>query len=263
METPVELQVVAYFRTRKTQSYEAARQGTEEVSDEIGEIHFLPGHQFEQALEGVEKFSHLWLIYQFHRNSNWKPKVLPPRGSPQKIGVFATRSPYRPNALGISCVEVVGRKGLVVQVKNFDLLNETPIFDIKPYIAYADSFPEARLGWLEGIEEERFEIEFSPRAKSQISFLTQSGLPELKNFLLQQLSFDPTNSKKKRVEMLSERHGTLAYRTWRVKFEIFDKVIEIKSIYSGYTESEIKSPDDPYQDKSLHQSFLSQAAIGL
>lgn len=262
METSVELKPIAYFHTRKAQPYEAARQATSEISDEIGEIRFDSGQQFEQALEGIESFSHLWVIYQFHRNPSWKPKVLPPRGSQQKIGVFATRSPYRPNALGMSCLELVEKKGLVLKVRNFDLLNETPIFDIKPYVSYADSFPKANLGWLDGIEDQRFDIEFSPRASSQICFLSQSGLPEFKNFLIQQLSFDPLNSKKKRVEVLSERQGTLAYRTWRAKFEVYDRVIEIKNIHSAYTESEMASPEDPYMDKHLHRSFLAQTTIG-
>lgn len=257
----MEVRPIAIFKTRKTQPYEAARQSTADLSDEIGEIHFQPGQQFEQALDGIESFSHLWIIYQFHQNTNWKPKVLPPRGSDQKVGVFASRSPYRPNSLGLSCVELVERKGLILRVRNFDLLNDTPIFDVKPYVSYADSFPQARLGWLEGIENQRFEIQLSPKAQSQIDFLAGLGIAELKNFLIQQLSFDPLNSKKKRVEILAERSGILAYRTWRARFEIFEQMIEIKEIFSGYSDQELNHPEDPYKDKDLHRKFNSQQTL--
>jgi tRNA-Thr(GGU) m(6)t(6)A37 methyltransferase TsaA len=258
----VEVKPIAWFHTRKKNPYEAARQSSAEVSDEVGEIRFEGGQQFEQALQGLEGFSHLWLIYQFHQNSNWKPMVLPPRGSEKKIGVLATRSPYRPNSLGLSCVELIERKGLILSVQNFDLLDQTPIFDVKPYIAYADSFPEAKMGWLEGIETQEWQIDFSSQAEAEIQFLKDKGLSELFNFLIQQLSFDPLNSRKKRVQSVSEQKAILAYRTWRIHFTTqssltSERSLRIDQIFSGYSLQELADASDPYQDKDLHRNFMS------
>lgn len=248
---------IAFFRTQKKEPYQAARQATVDASDEIAVIEFLPGQNFEQALEDIQGISHFWLIYGFHKNESWKPKVLPPRGSDKKVGVFSTRSPYRPNGLGLSCVEFVRQEGLKLFVKHFDLLDETPIFDIKPYLPYADSFPEAKIGWLENIESEKMSVSFSDLARKQIDFLKEHGVAEIENFILQQLQFDPTNNRKKRVTQISESHFVLAYRTWRIEFSIDTNSVKIISLFSGYSDSDLQSADDPYSDKALHKKFRS------
>jgi tRNA-Thr(GGU) m(6)t(6)A37 methyltransferase TsaA len=262
METAVEINPVAIFRTRKKNPYDAARQAHIDQSDEIGEIHFLAKQNFEQALDDIEGFSHLWLIYQFHHNPNWKPKVSPPRGSDKKIGVFATRAPYRPNALGLSCVELVNRQGLILRVKNFDLLDETPIFDVKPYLNYADAFPQASLGWLKSADEELYQIQFSPLAQEQLRYLVDHGVTELRNFILQQLQYAPLNPQKKRLELFGEDRASLCYRTWRVDFEVASKsekfVVQVMLIRSGYSELDLNSGADPHQDKDLHRNYLKR-----
>jgi tRNA-Thr(GGU) m(6)t(6)A37 methyltransferase TsaA len=267
MAATVEVKPIAFFRTRKKHSYEAARQGAIDVSDEIGEIRFESQQNFEQALDGIEGFSHLWVLYQFHQNPNWKPKIMPPRGRSEKIGVFATRSPHRPNALGLSCVELIEREDLVLRVQNFDLLDETPIFDIKPYIPYADSFPDARVGWLADLDQEKYDVQFTPRAQAQIEFLKGLGIQELQNFLLQQLQFEPLNSKKKRVRLISHSQnemnstgtGVLAYRTWRAEFSILNRDVSIQNIFSGYTAEDLaRNAEDPYRDKDSHRRFLAE-----
>ncbi len=269
------LKPIAIFHTRKKNSYEAARQSSVDISDEIGELHFASGQQFEQALQGIEGFSHLWLIYGFHHNSNWKPMVLPPRGSDKKIGVFATRAPYRPNFLGLSCVQFVERKDLVLSIRSFDLLDLTPVFDIKPYVAYADSFPEAKMGWLEGIEGQSWNLEFSAQAHCEIEFLESAGLTQIRNFLQQQLSFEPFNRQKKRLLIRSDDEAILAYRTWRIHFrkpteknseknseKNTEQNLEILSVFSGYSENELQDPQDTYSDKALHRSFVQWKTAG-
>lgn len=251
----MEIKPIAIFRCHKKNPSEAARQGSIDLDPELGEIQFFKGQQFEQALEDLQGFSHLWLIYHFHKNESWSPKVLPPRGSSNKKGVFATRSPYRPNALGLSCVELVEQKGLSLFVRGFDLLDETPLFDIKPYLPYSDSFPDAQIGWLENIETQRYQISFSPQVSKALAWLESQGLDQLRNFLIQQLQFEPLNKQKKRVS-LSENGGSIAYRTWRASFRILNQSIEIQSIQSGYRPEELASQDDPYQDKDLHRRFM-------
>ncbi len=118
-------------------------------------IVFEEKYRSADALRGIEGFSHLWLIWQFSANlrEDWSPTVRPPRlGGNERMGVFATRSPFRPNALGLSCVRLVrvendGRRGCTLVVAGADLMDGTPVFDIKPYVAYADAHPDARSGF--------------------------------------------------------------------------------------------------------------------
>ena len=122
-----------------------------------GRVVFEPAYRDPEALRGLEGFSHLWLIWQFSGNlreeGDWSPTVRPPRlGGNVRMGVFATRSPFRPNALGLSCVRLLGIEkdpelGLVLRVGGADLMDGTPIFDVKPYVPYADAHPEALSGF--------------------------------------------------------------------------------------------------------------------
>ena len=117
-------------------------------------IIFEPEYRNPDALRGLEGFSHIWLIWQFSEavRTDWSPTVRPPRlGGNTRMGVFATRSPFRPNALGLSCVRLLGiedtEEGKTLRVAGADLMNGTPIFDIKPYIPYADCHPDAAAGF--------------------------------------------------------------------------------------------------------------------
>jgi tRNA-Thr(GGU) m(6)t(6)A37 methyltransferase TsaA len=120
-----------------------------------GRVVFEPEFRDPEALRGIEGFSHLWLIWQFSEavRQDWSPTVRPPRlGGNARVGVFASRSPFRPNALGLSCVRLLGLErdpalGTVLRVGGADLMDGTPIFDVKPYIPYADSHPEALSGF--------------------------------------------------------------------------------------------------------------------
>jgi tRNA-Thr(GGU) m(6)t(6)A37 methyltransferase TsaA len=250
-------QPVAFFICDKKNPYEASRQGTSAANEnEIAEVRFSKGSAFEQALDGIEGCTHLWLIYQFHKNNHWNPKVQPPRGACQKMGVFATRSPYRPNQIGMSCVELVQRKGLSLFVKKFDLLDGTPILDVKPYLAYSDSFPEAKIAWLEGIEAQKLDVQFSNRAQEQLLWLESRGLDQFRNFIVQQLEFDPLNAKKKRLRNKAENSAILCYRTWRADFTVINDLVVIEKIFSGYTNEDLQKKEDPYLDKDLHRVYL-------
>lgn len=183
--------------------------------------------------------------------------VTPPRSKDgKKIGVFATRAPYRPNPIGLSCVKIIKIEGLKIYLEQTDLLDGSPILDIKPYLVYSDSFPESQVGWLENIESEKYEIKFSPQADEQIEWLRQNGVVNLKNFITTQLSYEPTNSQKKRVQE-ENFQWVLSYRTWRVDFIITDKTIGIMSLRSGYSEADFATTEDTYKDKHLHREFNS------
>lgn len=156
-----------------------------------GRVIFEPEYRNPDALRGLEGFSHLWLLWGFHKTTRdtWSPTVRPPRlGGNQRLGVFATRSPFRPNPLGLSCVklervELQSPQGPVLHVAGADLMDGTPIFDIKPYVPYADCHPEAAEGFAPA-PERRLEVEISPEIEEKIS-------PERLEALKGVLSWDP------------------------------------------------------------------------
>ena len=161
----MELKIIARAENAYTSKFGVPRQSglVEEV---VSRIVFEPEYRAEEALRGLEDFSHLWLIWGFHeaRREGWSPTVRPPRlGGNARVGVFATRSPYRPNGLGLSSVRLLGRektkdRGWILLVAGADLMNGTPIYDIKPYLPSADSHPEARGGFTETAEKRRVEV---------------------------------------------------------------------------------------------------------
>ena len=147
---------IAHIKSDFTDKFGIPRQSGL-VPELTARIVFEPEYRDPNALVGLEGYSHLWLIWQFSTvaaeyaaGKSWRPTVRPPRlGGNARRGVFATRSPYRPNALGLSCVELSGIENGDILVKGADLLDGTPIFDIKPYLPYVDAHPEARGGFTE------------------------------------------------------------------------------------------------------------------
>ena len=139
-------------------------------------IVFEPAYRNADALRGIEDFTHLWLIWQFSEavRQDWSPTVRPPRlGGNTRMGVFATRSPFRPNNLGLSCVQLLGVEttpdvGTVLHVGGADLLDGTPIFDIKPYIPYADCHPEATGGFTDSTGDFLLSVDFPPNLLNRL-----------------------------------------------------------------------------------------------
>ncbi|MBQ6890177.1 MAG: tRNA (N6-threonylcarbamoyladenosine(37)-N6)-methyltransferase TrmO [Oscillospiraceae bacterium] len=163
----VNIQVIARMKSDFATKFGIPRQSGL-VQELRSTIIFEPEYRNEDALRGLEGFSHLWIIWQFSEavRSGWSPTVRPPRlGGNTRLGVFATRSPFRPNNLGLSCVRLLGVEktaeyGTVIHVAGADLMDGTPIFDIKPYIPYADCRPEATGGFTDTAGEYLLEVSF-------------------------------------------------------------------------------------------------------
>ena len=165
----VQINVIARMRSDFPTKFGIPRQ-PHLVQELRSTIVFEPEYRNADALRGLEGFSHLWIIWQFSEavRSGWSPTVRPPRlGGNTRMGVFATRSPFRPNNLGLSCVKLLGVEmtkdlGPVIHVSGADLMDGTPIFDIKPYIPYADSHPDALGGFTDTAGEFLLEVDFPP-----------------------------------------------------------------------------------------------------
>ncbi|NMT65205.1 tRNA (N6-threonylcarbamoyladenosine(37)-N6)-methyltransferase TrmO [Marinobacter orientalis] len=161
-----------------------------------------PPFDREDAFRGLETASHLWLMFQFHEavRAEWRPVVRPPRlGGNKKIGVFASRSPFRPNSLGLSVVrnEGLGRDDdgqLVLRIREHDLIDGTPILDIKPYLPFVDSVPEASLGWADSAPTERLPVVFLEEAEQQLAGLPASRYPDLRGLIEDVVAYDPRPS---------------------------------------------------------------------
>lgn len=164
-----------------------------------------PPFDREDAFRGLESASHLWLTFQFHQavRAEWRPVVRPPRlGGNRKIGVFASRSPFRPNSLGLSAVRnrgLVRKQGkLVLQISDHDLIEGTPILDIKPYLPFADTISGAHLGWAEEAPVERLPVVFLPEAQQQLGELCAENslqkYPDFAALIEDVVSYDPRPS---------------------------------------------------------------------
>ncbi len=180
------MKIIARIHNAFDEKFGVPRQSglAEEV---ISTIVFEEEFRAPEALRGIEEFSHLWLIWAFDRaeRETWSPTVRPPRlGGNKRVGVFATRSPFRPNAIGLSCVRLLGvektPEGHVLKVAGADLVNGTPIYDIKPYLPYADCKPDATGGFTDGTAKRTVEVRFSGEALKQ---LTEDERRELKAVL--------------------------------------------------------------------------------
>ena len=168
------------------------------------ELEILPPYNDINAFLGLEAFSHLWLVFVFHKNrqqEQFSPTVRPPRlGGNKRMGVFATRSPSRPNPIGLSLVEFHGIKQyngkIFLQLSNIDLVDETPIIDIKPYIPYADAKPQALAGFAQQSPEPVMKVVFSAQALQRLSQVEQD-YPELQQLIIEVLQQDPRPAYKK------------------------------------------------------------------
>ena len=168
------------------------------------ELEILPPYNDINAFADLQEFSHLWLVFVFHKNHDqkkWSPTVRPPRlGGNKRMGVFATRSPSRPNPIGLSLVEFHGIKQvngkLFLQLSNIDLVDGTPIIDIKPYIPYADAKPNALAGFAQSSPEPLMKIQFSSLALQMLHQIKES-YPELKQLIIEVLQQDPRPAYKK------------------------------------------------------------------
>lgn len=222
---------IAHILTPFSQKFSIPRQGLS-LSPAKGTIVFAEEFDVVQATDGIEDFSHLWLLFLFHKNigQGFKAKVRPPRlGGNKKIGVFASRSSFRPNGIGMSLVKNLGMRGKRLIVEGVDLLNETPILDIKPYLPYADEAANAFAGYAQDKPSSALAVEFTAVASQQLrTFEAQySDLPSLIKAVLAQ---DPRPSYKS-TQQDSKIYFIRLYE-FDIKWHVNDNTAHILEIYS-------------------------------
>lgn len=224
----MEIKPLAHIRTDFPEKFGIPRQSG--LAKTLrGRIVFEPEYRNPDALRGLEEFSHIWLIWEFSANrstSSWQPTVRPPRlGGNAHMGVFATRSPFRPNPLGLSCVrvdsiELSSPDGPVINVFGADLMDGTPIYDIKPYVKYADSRPEAVCGYVDRLEERSLKVVFPSELADRVA--DKSVIPPL----METLRLDPRPS----YHDDPERIYGLSFSGYNVKFKVSGQVLNVTDL---------------------------------
>jgi tRNA (adenine37-N6)-methyltransferase len=258
MVTTLSLTPIGSIRTVYKDKSAAPRQPGMAAENTVGEITLLPHRNFEQALQDLDGFERIWVIFWFHKNKGWNPKVLPPR-SRKKKGVFATRSPHRPNPIGISLCRLLKAKDLRIQVENPDLLDGTPILDIKPYIPGVEAFPDSKAGWLENSEassEPRFQVEVEKAASDRAEWLASEFGIHLLGRAREVLSRDPHPHPYKRIK--AEKDGILALsiKSWRLRYHVDGNRVVIRTIASGYSSEALSTgPQKKLDNGEAHAKF--------
>lgn len=219
-----ELKIIAHIKTDFKTKFGIPRQSG--LTDLEGLIVFEPEYRNDDALRGIEDFSHLWLIWNFSKaeRDGWSPTVRPPRlGGNKRVGVFATRSPFRPNAIGLSSVKLLGTvktaEGTALRVSGADLMDGTPIYDIKPYLPYTDSHPDAVGGFADEKLKDNLEVDFPPELLNKIPENKKSALLEL-------LSEDP------RPHYIndSERIYGFEFADFEIKFKVKNTTLTVVEV---------------------------------
>ena len=224
MET-VQMQIIARIRNDYTQKFGIPRQSGL-ANSVVSRIVFEPEFRNEDALRGIDGFSHLWLIWQFSENvrSSWSPTVRPPRlGGNTRLGVFATRSSFRPNSMGLSSVRLLGTErtadGTVLIVAGADMLDGTPIFDIKPYIPYCDSHPEASGGFTDTAGDFLLEVNFPKELLCKLPADKHKAVFEI-------LSHDPRPS----YQNDPDRIYGLSFGSFDIRFTVKENTLLVQEV---------------------------------
>lgn len=217
------LQPLARISTPFKQKFAIPRQ-PRLVAEAKGEIRLLPGFDQPETVRGLTEFSHLWLLFLFHQNldKGWRPLVRPPRlGGNERLGVFATRSTFRPNGIGMSAVQLDGiehRDGKpVILVSGVDLLDGTPLVDIKPYLPYSDAIPDAVGGFADQSPDAGIEVDFSDCAQQQLQQAEQNH-PDLGALIAKLLRQDPRPAYHKRTQS-RDNYGVALYQ-YNIKWTV-------------------------------------------
>lgn len=251
------LQPIGYLRTTFATKVEAPRQPAAST-DTPGVIELLPGRNLEHAIEDLASWERIWVIFWFDRNEGWRPKVLPPRSVDGRKGVLATRSPHRPNPIGLSVLRLGHIDGLNLHVLDVDLLDGTPVLDIKPYVPYTDAFPESDSGWIQPATDpgKSWRVGFTAEAEAQLAWIAERSPLPLRDRIANTLKLGPQPHPYRRIKHGKDGRMTLAVQDWRAAFRVDDEVLTVTGISSGYSKARMADHlPDPTGTLKMHREF--------
>jgi len=252
------LNPIGVMRTAHAEKVDAPRQPAA-AHGTRGIIQLRADLNLAHAIEELSGWERIWVIFWFHRNEGWRPKVLPPRSTTGRKGVLATRSPHRPNPLGLSVLRLIRIEGLELHVEDVDLLDGTPILDIKPYVAYTDAFPESVSGWLADADPAPgWEVQFDAAAEAQLAWLGTRLILPLRERIIATLSLGPQPHPYRRIRKGRDGRHVLAVQDWRIDFTVQGQQIQVLQVRSGYNERQLQgnASRDGSDPIALHQEFV-------
>jgi tRNA (adenine37-N6)-methyltransferase len=264
VECPITLDPIGFVRSPLATKVQAARQ-PRAAAGMPARIELLPGRNFEHALEDLAQWDLIWVLFWFHLNPGWRPKVLPPRSTTGRKGVFATRAPHRPNPIGMSVVRLESIDGLILRIRDADMLDGTPVLDLKPYVAYTDAHPDAGTGWLEDAAPSgtraqpsdpvrAYVVQFEALAAEQAVWIeTHTGLA-IRERIESTLALGPAPHPYRRIRRVDE-WMQLSVKEWRVRFSVLEREVCVMEIYSGFRDSQLAAGGD--DSRGPHREFLA------
>jgi tRNA-Thr(GGU) m(6)t(6)A37 methyltransferase TsaA len=256
------MEPIGFLRNSLATKVQAARQ-PRAAAGTPARIELLPGRNFEHALEDLAHWELIWVIFWFHLNPGWRPKVLPPRSTTGRKGVFSTRSPHRPNPIGMSVVRLESIDGLTLHIRDADMLDGTPILDLKPYVAYTDAHPGAGAGWLEdsgssGAPSDpvrAYAVRFEVLAAEQAGWIEAHTGLAIRERIQSTLALGPAPHPYRRIRRVDEGMQ-LAVKEWRVRFAVVEYDVRVIEISSGFRASQLAA-DSADESHRLHREFLA------
>ncbi len=264
------LSPIGHIRSGKNVKFQARHQPDEREAEESF-LELLPDADLALATADLAGFERVWLIWWFHRNRAWRPKVIPPRGPQKRRGVFATRSPHRPNALGITPVRLLGVEegGRLLRLGPCDLVEGTPVFDIKPYVPAYDSFPGARAGWIDEVDAAelagpRYMVEPEPRAEEQAAWLRANWGVDFLGRVRELLARDPAPHRTRRIRRVPTEHGggfEVGCGAWRALFSVDEAAarVRVTGLGPGYPLWQLtREGSESVPDREAQAAFLAR-----
>jgi len=253
MTTPLSCEPIGIVHSPFRERADAPRQPAAARTVE-GRIELFAGRNFEHALMDLSSWRYIWVLFWFHLNDGWRPKVQPPRSS-RRRGVFATRSPHRPNPIGMSVLRLERVEGLNLHVRGVDMLDQTPVLDLKPYVTYTDAIDDDG-GWLADRDPQTpFSVEFTPEAYRALVFLRDEWGVDLEEAVKQKLELGPEPHPYRRIRPLDEGF-VLAVKEWRALFQVREKTVTVQRIESGFRPKALKDPSNPALE--VHRAFVGR-----
>jgi tRNA (adenine37-N6)-methyltransferase len=261
MQPLLTVQPIGFIRCPKQVKFQALHQPAE-AQPERNVLELLPDCDYELALRDLSGFSRVWLLWWFHRNASWRPLVLPPRGPAKRRGVFATRSPYRPNPLGLTPVQLLGVEKRRLILGPCDLIDGTPVLDIKPYFAAYDSFPDASGGWIDEVEAvlsvpPEYSVRLSSLAEAQAEWLRTGWDIDFLPRMTELLARDPSLHRARRIKRRGDSLFLIGCGAWRGVFTVDGKAVEVQSLEAGYALRFLKDLSLDYlPDREAQLAFI-------
>lgn len=265
MDDTLSLDPIGFIRTPQRQKFHARHQ-PDEGAPERCVLELVRGRDYELGLRDLAGFSRVWLVWWFHRNTTWRPLVLPPRGPKQRRGVFATRSPHRPNPLGLSAVELIAVDAAHCRLElgPCDLVDGTPVFDIKPYLPAYDAFPEAVGGWTMAIDTAMaaaptHTVALSPLALEQAEWLAAEWGIDFRPRMLALLARDPTPHRTRRIRRRHDGRLEIGCGAWRGYFEVVEERVDVAALDAAFPTHWIEDAQRTrLPDRDAQRAFLQR-----